>query len=213
MRKLLIGLASFTAVLATPAIAQTGSLTFEIVGDTLTQPFAITNNSTGGLRVTGFGVTLVSPYGFDTVNNTAGGTFGVDAATPFTPNAASALATGYTGPLSVAEGATSLAFTFNNFDVGETFSWVIDVDGAGDNFTVTGNELIGSTGYADFSNGLRGTGTFIALGSNGSQFRINAFSPTPSVPEPATWAMMIGGFGLVGAAMRRRAAVRSVAFA
>jgi hypothetical protein len=27
---------------------------------------------------------------------------------------------------------------------------------------------------------------------------------TPAVPEPATWAMMIGGFGLIGAAMRRR---------
>ncbi len=27
----------------------------------------------------------------------------------------------------------------------------------------------------------------------------------PVVPEPATWAMMIAGFGLVGAAMRRRA--------
>jgi hypothetical protein len=25
-----------------------------------------------------------------------------------------------------------------------------------------------------------------------------------AVPEPATWAMMIGGFGFVGAAMRRR---------
>lgn len=28
--------------------------------------------------------------------------------------------------------------------------------------------------------------------------------PPPAVPEPATWAMMIAGFGLVGAAMRRR---------
>jgi hypothetical protein len=27
----------------------------------------------------------------------------------------------------------------------------------------------------------------------------------PGVPEPATWAMMIGGFALAGAAMRRRA--------
>ena len=27
---------------------------------------------------------------------------------------------------------------------------------------------------------------------------------SPSVPEPATWAMMVGGFGLVGGAMRRR---------
>lgn len=29
---------------------------------------------------------------------------------------------------------------------------------------------------------------------------------TSAVPEPASWALMIGGFGLVGAAMRRRAA-------
>jgi hypothetical protein len=27
---------------------------------------------------------------------------------------------------------------------------------------------------------------------------------TPGIPEPATWAMMIGGFGLAGAATRRR---------
>ena len=26
----------------------------------------------------------------------------------------------------------------------------------------------------------------------------------PGVPEPATWAMLIAGFGLVGAAARRR---------
>jgi len=25
-----------------------------------------------------------------------------------------------------------------------------------------------------------------------------------SVPEPASWALMIGGFGMVGATMRRR---------
>ncbi|MBT9472342.1 MAG: PEPxxWA-CTERM sorting domain-containing protein [Phenylobacterium sp.] len=28
-----------------------------------------------------------------------------------------------------------------------------------------------------------------------------------AVPEPATWAMMIMGFGLVGSAMRRRQAL------
>jgi hypothetical protein len=29
-------------------------------------------------------------------------------------------------------------------------------------------------------------------------------SGTPGVPEPAAWGMMIGGFGLAGAALRRR---------
>ena len=31
------------------------------------------------------------------------------------------------------------------------------------------------------------------------------------IPEPATWAMMIAGFGLVGGAMRRRRVVRAIA--
>lgn len=34
-----------------------------------------------------------------------------------------------------------------------------------------------------------------------------------AVPEPASWAMMIGGFGLVGGAMRRRGAIRTAAIA
>jgi hypothetical protein len=28
--------------------------------------------------------------------------------------------------------------------------------------------------------------------------------PPPGVPEPASWAMMVGGFGLLGSVMRRR---------
>ena len=50
-----------------------------------------------------------------------------------------------------------------------------------------------------------GTGTAIfSLGS--------VTVPTAAVPEPATWAMMIGGFGLIGAASRRAKRVR-VAYA
>ncbi|OJV29380.1 MAG: hypothetical protein BGO24_03985 [Sphingomonas sp. 67-36] len=35
---------------------------------------------------------------------------------------------------------------------------------------------------------------------------VSAVAGAGGVPEPATWAMMIAGFGLVGAAMRRRKA-------
>ena len=31
--------------------------------------------------------------------------------------------------------------------------------------------------------------------------------PGPGVPEPASWALMIAGFGMVGTALRRRKAV------
>lgn len=34
---------------------------------------------------------------------------------------------------------------------------------------------------------------------------------SPGVPEPASWAMMIGGFGLIGVAMRRRKTTTSFA--
>lgn len=37
-----------------------------------------------------------------------------------------------------------------------------------------------------------------------SKLTVNTVAP-PAVPEPATWAMMIAGFGLVGASLRRRA--------
>lgn len=42
--------------------------------------------------------------------------------------------------------------------------------------------------------------------TRGGGTRVTFNIPQSPVPEPATWAMMIAGFGLVGAAMRRRAA-------
>jgi hypothetical protein len=44
-----------------------------------------------------------------------------------------------------------------------------------------------------------------------AQFDVPGVTGLAAVPEPATWAMMIGGLGLVGAAMRRKRASLSVA--
>jgi hypothetical protein len=47
-------------------------------------------------------------------------------------------------------------------------------------------------------------------GDTGDAFEVSAadghllFASGPGVPEPATWALMIGGFGLAGLALRRR---------
>lgn len=48
-------------------------------------------------------------------------------------------------------------------------------------------------------------------GNNSYSAHIESLTTTPAVPEPASWALMIGGFGLAGAAMRVRA--RKLTFA
>lgn len=40
--------------------------------------------------------------------------------------------------------------------------------------------------------------------TDAAQFALSFDTPVGSVPEPASWALMIGGFGLVGTAARRR---------
>jgi hypothetical protein len=70
------------------------------------------------------------------------------------------------------------------------------------NWTAIGVSFAGTAKSIDFG----GSANLIAFDN------ITFGSATPGVPEPATWAMMIGGFGLVGAAMRRRTKI-SVQFA
>jgi len=53
--------------------------------------------------------------------------------------------------------------------------------------------------YFGFADGFALTGPASFYNDNGGFVTV-----TTSVPEPASWALMIGGFGLVGAALRRR---------
>jgi PEP-CTERM motif len=45
---------------------------------------------------------------------------------------------------------------------------------------------------------------FLTADSPGDHFRIITAAPVAAVPEPATWALMILGFGLIGGAIRQR---------
>lgn len=71
--------------------------------------------------------------------------------------------------------------------------------------------------FAGF-NGLDGNGNWTLYaddlfspdgGEVAGGWTLNITTDAGAVPEPATWAMMIGGFGMVGGAMRRRNAVKA----
>jgi hypothetical protein len=46
--------------------------------------------------------------------------------------------------------------------------------------------------------------TQVVFSSSGNSFELDNIAVASAVPEPATWAMMIVGFGVAGGALRRR---------
>lgn len=79
------------------------------------------------------------------------------------------------------------------------------IDGVAQTFaTGSGPSAIDLTGLA-----LTGASHTLQLGNGTSSFyvmvsEVEFFGTAAAVPEPAMWAMLVAGFGLVGAAMRRR---------
>ncbi len=124
-------------------------------------------------------------YGFNTDGYPTGGWLTVDFAAP----------------------TSGISFTFNNYGTG---------NGSSASFYDASDTLLGSLavdgqfGFASYSFG--GSGVKKLVFSNGSGGNYNWIFGVGqltygAVPEPASWAMLIAGFGLVGAVARRKRAV------
>lgn len=105
-----------------------------------------------------------------------------------------------------------------SFDVGSVDSFnsvVLTLFGSGDEVVLTGSDINDAVANGDqhssLTNGrltLFGNAgerfTSLKLLSSANSFEVDNLAVSGAVPEPATWAMMIVGFGAVGATLRRR---------
>ncbi|MGI4879724.1 MAG: PEPxxWA-CTERM sorting domain-containing protein [Janthinobacterium lividum] len=76
--------------------------------------------------------------------------------------------------------------------------------GLASQFQISGS----SAGFAQFGGQTVFTGTLAHPVFSAGTYRFNGFSSgtltVADVPEPASWAMMVGGFGLLGVTLRQR---------
>jgi hypothetical protein len=108
-------------------------------------------------------------------------------------------------------GFREISFDWGSIDTYNTFGLL---DAAGNAFyTLTGSAIQPH----DSVNGTRISLTSsdqaiygLRLYSGRPAFEVDNVTFSAAVPEPATWAMMILGFGLVGASMRRRSASKTL---
>jgi hypothetical protein len=171
--------------------------------------FVITNQSTGGIKVTSVSIDLSTGLLPDMVFDPIG-TGGDATAQCFIPTSNDVL-TGLLAPTDPCVdpfsqprqgGFDILTVNFNDFDPSESFGWITDIDpnsiqgvpGAGNAGAVSGYELVGATVTVSFDDGSTLVGSLFEEGSLGGANALVTVAPTatPSIsvlgvsPVPAT---------------------------
>jgi hypothetical protein len=134
------------------------------------------------------------------------------------PGAASPPNVGFT---TTPNAVINTSFGFTSFSFASSFQQPGSVrvysgtNGTGSLLGLLNGVLGGPVSFSTFDVPFAGTAHSVQLvttplAANFDDFRFGAVDVVAGVPEPATWAMMLGGFGLVGSAMRRKQSHRIV---
>ena len=155
-------------------------------------PAAAVNYVTGTSTFTGLGDTIGSPYDQITLNGVSGSATG--------PGTYLVNTVDFTVGLNSNDSHTNTGSFTNTATVdGSPFSYTVPYTiaiSSADTITIGGNTV-----HID---GVKVTFNPLVLNSGGGTVS-GDLTASVSVPEPATWAMMLAGFGLVGLGLRRRA--------
>ena len=216
MRTLIFATATAFLALATPATAAT--VLIDLSGAT-TGTIVTGTNATFAQRFAGQTVAGAGLTGTPTnpLTLSAAGSISVAFFDPGVSAASNSLLSqpGNVAPLAVLLGslANSFTFTMGSSDPGST----VDVRAFDANGGLTGSTTVNMlSGYNIYT--LTGLGNFKGLSffnnndPAGVRFQNMSYNSVTvnAVPEPATWGLMLAGFGIVGGALRhrRRIAVR-----
>lgn len=113
------------------------------------------------------------------------------------------LFTFFVGDYRVAPGQI-FSLVFAQFPTAPGTSATSLVVGSGSRFVAGQTPTFNLNQYAGGRLTTYSNGVAIGGGSSGPSVGFRTYVDTAGVPEPATWAMLIVGFGLIGGAMRRR---------
>lgn len=164
--------------------------------------FNLLATTTGGLVAGGIGIAPVASGNLSFTTAAAVtylGSTGTNLLTAmFSGSAVTAQIDGSTANYGVSTPPSSVTFTSDFLDFSNSTARDLAFAITGINPSVSASSFNGGTGV--FAGTITGSFSADAFDGNG----------LPSVPEPATWALMIGGFGMVGTAMRRRKSLPTV---
>jgi hypothetical protein len=235
MRKYFLGLAAVAAIgLASPASAGNSYSTFSFSGGNAVS--LVLNGGASTLTATNTGwYTDAGMHSSDNPNYIAGvcgssdfcagddvirNDYFVFDLSHFTDTILSATMSMLQNPLPSGGYISSAPFiTFTNYDVSTAFSSLVaDQTSAASTYTDLGSGVIyAQTNILSTSDGTTVNINFNVDGlaalnaSRGGNFATGGSvlqaAQQAGVPEPASWALMIGGFGLAGASLRRRRAI------